>query len=139
MKDEEKIIRICSHIEKINGKLKEEDELYNQLISLNKDNIKKVENEINELKAKINNSIYLEKDEDLISIIFKEKEKEISFSVLCKNTDLFRVAFDKFKSKYNEIDEDEYDFFFNQKAIELSDTLKQIGLKNGDIINLVKK
>ena len=79
MKDEEKIRRICSHIEKINGKLKEEDELDNQLISLNKDNIKKVENEINELKAKINNSIYLEKDEDLISIIFKEKKKKYLF------------------------------------------------------------
>ena len=138
MKDEEKIRRIRLHIEKINGKLKEEDERDNQKISLNKDNIKKVENEINELKAKINNSIYLEKGEDLISIIFKEKEKE-SFSVFCKNTDLFRVAFDKFKSKYNEIDEDEYDIKFNQKIIELSDTLKQIGLKNGDIINLVKK
>ena len=139
MKEDEKIRTICSHIEELNKKLKEDEDLENQYISSIKNNIEKTENEIRELNSKINSSILLEKEEYLISLIFKVVEKDISFSVLCKNTDLFRVAFDKFKEKYSDIDEDVYNIIFDNSVVKLEYSLDKYGLKNGDIINLIRK
>ena len=139
MKEDEKIRTICSHIEELNKKLKEDEELENRRISSIKNNIEKTENEIRELNSKINSSIYLKKEEYLISLIFKVVEKDISFSVLCKNTDLFRVAFDKFKEKYSDIDEDVYNIIFDNSVVKLEYSLDKYGLKNGDIINLIRK
>ena len=46
MKEDEKIRTICSHIEELNKKLKEDEDLENQYISSIKNNIEKTENEI---------------------------------------------------------------------------------------------
>ena len=139
MKKDEKIRTICSHIEELNKKLKEDEELENQYISSIKNNIEKTENEIRELDSKIKSSIYLEKEEYLISLIFKVVEKDISFSVLCKSTDLFRVALVKFKEKYSDIDVDEYNIIFDNSVVKLEYSLDKYGFKNGDIINLNRK
>ena len=139
MKEDEKIRTICSHIEELNKKLKEDEELENQYISSIKNNIEKTENEIRELDSKIKSSIYLEKEEYLISLIFKVVEKDISFSVLCKSTDLFRDALEKFKKKYSDIDVDEYNIIFDNSVVKLEYSLDKYGFKNGDIINLIRK
>ena len=48
------------------------------------------DNEIKQLKTKIENfPIDIKEGEELISIIFRSLEEDINFSVICKNTDKF--------------------------------------------------
>ena len=139
LSDEQKIQEICNHIRETNKVLKQFDDTFNKSTNLIKDEIFIKDVEINELKPKINNSIYLTQGEKLVSIIFRDEEKDLTTSVFCKNTDKFLLAFKKLSDRYEQINLEDYDLFCNKIQIDLDKTFDENGLKNGDKVNLIKK
>ena len=137
--DEKRIKSVCDHIKSINKNLKEDDDLENTYDNFVKKNLLDREEEIKKIKSKIKYSIYLKEGEKFVSVFFKDEKNEINCPVFCKNTDKFMLAFNKLKNKYKQINENEYDLYFNKRLIELDKTFDENGLKNGDKINLIKK
>lgn len=80
----------------------------------------------------------LSKNEQLMSVIFQSNNQEIHNSIICKNTDHFttivNLLYDKFP-KYRKI---ECFFLFNGKKINEYNTLKELNIKDGDVIMLNK-
>ena len=137
--DEQKIQSVLNHIKTTNNDLKDDDELENKYGNLIKNDIQLKDKEIDKLKSKMKYSIYMKEGEKFVSVFFKDETNATICSVFCKNTDKFMLAFNKLRNKYKQINENEYDLYYNQKLIDLNKTFDENGLKNGDKINLVKK
>ena len=93
--------------------------------------------EIKELKQSLSRFPFqLSKNEQLMSVIFQSSNQEIHCSIICKNTDNFttvvNLLFDKFP-KYRKL---ACFFLFNGKKINEYNTLKELNIKDGDVIML---
>ena len=97
------------------------------------------EREIKELKAKLEKSIQIGVDEELISIIFIEQEENVHYSVICKNTDKLSAPEDKLFKKFPNLKDYDYDYYFNKKRVKKGRNLKENNITNGDILTLKKR
>ena len=123
-------------------KLNEEEQNNNKTlksISNNKNENNQLIQEINDLKEKIRRyRIILEENEELISIIFSYEEKNIFYSMICKNTDTINNLEEKLYNKFPELSGNENIFLFNGKIINKFQTFDDIKIKNGDMIIINK-
>lgn len=96
------------------------------------------EKELKEFKSKL--PFELNKDEKIMNVIIKSSDQQILFPIICKNTDLFtRLESELYKvEEYKNYKEDDNYFLINGNKINKYNTLEQNGIKNNDIIILVK-
>ena len=76
----------------------------------------------------------LEKNEKLMSIIFKTINEKINFSIICKNTDKFQDLENYFCKEYPEYSSIEIEYLYNGKHIDKFQTLENYNIKNGKTI-----
>ena len=95
--------------------------------------------DILDIKDKINECQTSDIGDEYVSLIFKETKKNILYSVVCKDTDKFIIAFNELKRKYRDLNENEYECKCGDKIIYLDKSLIENQLNNSDIINLEKK
>ena len=104
-----------------------------QNISLNKNKIYELENEIKILK-----SYFLPYGEQLLSIKIISMDQKIDLPIIIKNTEYFSEIEKKLYKKYPEFTETENYFLVNGTRINRLKTLKENNIKNNDILTLVK-
>ena len=71
-----------------------------------------------------------------MSIIFKYDEKKIIYSVVCKNTDKLAIAEDKLFEKYQDLKDEDFDYYIDSKRIKKSKTFKDANITNGSLITM---
>ena len=139
LKDEKNNL-LKKELEKL--KLNEDERNNNQIlksISNNKNENDQLYQEINELKEKLNRyPIILEKNEELISIIFCYKEKNRFYSMICKNTDSINNLEEKLYKEFPELSGNSNSFLFKGKNIDKFQTFNDNKIKNGDMIIINK-
>lgn len=147
---ENKIRKIESIIEERKEYLDEEKKILkkfkNDFKKYSYSNINMMEEKINNFKKKIKektleinqlnfNIIYLNSNENLISVIFTEK-KNILYSFVCKNTDEFSKIESSFYDIYPHYKDIRKFYLVNDNKIDTSKTLEENNINNGDIIEL---
>ena len=130
--------------EKDNKKLKKELNKYknnkfafdNFIELMNELKIK--EKKLNEIKSQL--KFELNEGEKLMTVIFMESNYKIIQSFICKNTDKFIRLEDLVYQieEYKDYKESENFFLVDGRKINRYNTLEQNGIKNGDVITLVK-
>jgi hypothetical protein len=132
----------------INGLLKNEIKIFydSQYIKEDKDNsnkdiiIKKQENKINKLKAKLSRYPFeLLKGEKLISVILTSSDQKIHCSIICKNTEKFIKLEEKLYNNYPEYSDSDNYFMVNGNIISKFKTLDENNIKDSDNIILIKE
>ena len=100
--------------------------------------LESTEKELKELKSKL--PFEIKKDEQIMTIIIKSHDQKILIPILCKNTDVFtRLESELYKiEEYKEYKEEDNIFLFKGNKINKYKTLEQNGIKNNDIVMLVK-
>ena len=106
--------------------------------------LKQKEDEINDLKHKINNledkikryPFILEKNEYLMTIIFYSKDQKVHYSMICKNTDTINKLEEKLYEKYPFLSENENNFECNGNVLDKNQSFEINKIKNGDILIL---
>ena len=96
-------------------------------------NIIELENEIKLFRKYCNFS----EGEKLISIKFISSEKDIDYSLIIKNTEIFLKIECMLYEKYPKYTETENYFVVGGNKINRGKTLKQNNIKNNDIITLI--
>ena len=132
-------------IKELEIKLKEKDNIINEekirnnnlnmkieKISLNKNKILELENEIKLLK-----SYFLPNGEKLLSIKIISMDQKINLPVIIKNTEYFSEIEKKLYKVYPEYTETDNYFLVNGERINRLRTLEQNNIKNNDILTLV--
>ena len=76
--------------------------------------------------------------EKMISVIFRNIEKDIIYSIICKDTDIFAKIEMQLYEKYPEFRESENFFIANGTIINKYKSLKENGIKDNDILLLNK-
>ena len=96
------------------------------------------EKELKEFKSKL--PFELNKDEKIMNVIIKSNDQRILFPIICKNTDLFiRLESELYKvEEYKNYKEEDNYFLINGNKINKYSTLEENGIKNNDIILLIK-
>ena len=96
------------------------------------------EKELKEFKSKL--PFELNKDEKIMNVIIQSSDQNILFPIICKNTDLFtRLESELYKvEEYKNYKEGDNYFLINGNKINKYNTLEQNGIKNNDIIMLIK-
>ena len=109
-------------------------------IKINNDKFNELLEEIR-IKDKIisNYPIKLLDGEKLISAIFVSSDKNIHYSIICKNTDKFSKIENMLYDAYPELIESENNFLINGKLINKYKSLDFNNIKNNDIIMVMKK
>ena len=109
---------------------------YDKLIGL----LTQKENIIYDLKEKIKRyPCILEKNENLLSIIFYSVDQKVNYSMICKNTDSISKLEGKLYEKYPNLSERENNFLFKGEIINKLQSFEKGNIKNGDIIILNQK
>ena len=133
-------INLKKELEKL--KLNEDERNNNQIlksISNNKKENDQLYQEINELKEKLNRyPIILEKNEELISIIFHYEEKNRFYSIICKNTDSINNLEEKLYKEFPELSGNNISYLFRGKIIDQFQNFDDNKIKNGDMIIINK-
>ena len=111
--------------------IENKDELFQNLLLKDK--------EISELKKKLENCILLSEGEELISIIFIYEEKNVHYSIICKNVDNLPFAEQKLFEKFPEMKPEEYDYYINDTRLKRGFTFKERNINNGAIITVKKR
>ena len=123
-------------------KLNEDERNNNQILKSLSDNKNKKDQlykEINDLKEKLNRyPIILEKNEELISIIFCYEEKNRFYSMICKNTDSINNLEEMLYKEFPEISDNNNSFLFKGKIIDKFQNFDNNKIKNGDLV-IIKK
>ena len=93
------------------------------------------ENEINNLKTKLSRyPCDLNFNEKLISIIFITSDQKVHHSIICKNTDNFKIVKDKLFENYPEYKKIKLLYTSNGHYVDESKSLEENKIKNNDII-----
>ena len=102
--------------------------------------IREKEDIIKDLNEKIKRFPFiLEKDEKIISIIFKSVEHKINYSLICKNTDNIHKLEEELYKQYPNLTEKDNYFFYKDQQINKFKNFESINLKNGDILIINSK
>ena len=144
LKEKEKELNEQKNLNKIlNQKIK--DLQNNSMTSDNKENlyqlmeeIREKDKEIKELKSNL--PFEISKGEKLMSVIFISFDQKIHYSVICKNTDKFNRLENVLYNieEYKEYLNSENYFLLKGNKINKYLTLEENGIKNSDIITLIK-
>ena len=122
-------------IGELNEKIKMLENLNNKdyIIQL-MDKIIKKDEEIEELKSKI--PFDLSKGEKLMSVIFISSKKDLMYSIICKNTDIFNKLVNILYKKYPMHMNSDNFFICNAKKVNEYQTLENNGIEDHAIIVL---
>ena len=122
-------------IGELNEKIKMLENLNNKdyIIQL-MDKIIKKDEEIEELKSKI--PFDLSKGEKLMSVIFISSKKDLMYSIICKNTDIFNKLVNILYKKYPMHMNSDNFFICNGKKVNEYQTLENNGIEDHAIIVL---
>ena len=122
-------------IGELNEKIKMLENLNNKdyIIQL-MDKIIKKDEEIEELKSKI--PFDLSKGEKLMSVIFISSKKDLMYSIICKNTDIFNKLVNILYKKYPMHMNSDNFFICNGKKVNEYQTLENNGIEDNAIIVL---
>ena len=126
--------------ERINNVKKELMELkFDKLndIKVVKDKFKVYKNIINGIKLNI--PLLSNPKEKLMSVIFNSFDENIQYSFACKNTDKFSKIESLLYEKYPQYKNVNKDFILNGNKIDISESLEDNNIQNGDIIILNMK
>jgi len=97
------------------------------------------ENEINQMKLKLNNNkTNLFSLDDVIIINFVSTEHSINKGIKCLETDTFAEVEEKFYQIYNEFRDTNNTFTINGRTILRFKSLKENKFKDGDSVILIK-
>jgi len=118
-------------IDELKMKLKNEEKNSKKLNESQKNEILKLEQEINLVK-----SYFLSEDENLICIKFISVDQKINFTTLAKSTDPFSKIEQILYKKYPDYLETENMFLFNGMKINKNKTIEQNNIKNNGQILL---
>ena len=148
-----------NNIQKSNNEIKN---YINKIETLNK-NIQKLSSENNDLKTKINSQnninandpneivrlykkieelnekikrypLVLEKDEEMLSVVFMSMSQKFTYSMICKNTDTIHALESELYTKFPELSETENYFLCKGTVANKFKKFKELKIKNGDII-----
>ena len=113
---------------------------YDKLINLlnkKEDEINDLKNSINELKEIIKRYPFiLEKNENLMAIIFYSVDQKVHYPMICKNTDTIHKLEEKLYEEYPNLSERENYFLCKGGVINKFQSFEKNKIKNGDIIIL---
>ena len=111
------------------GEINNKDDLLKNLLEKDK--------EIKELKTKLENAIILKEGEELISIVFFYEDKNIHYSIWCKDSETLAIAENKLCEKYPELkEEDDIQYSCKGGKVKKKKTFKENKISNGDVITL---
>lgn len=124
--------QLMEQIKYLNNRLREIE--YQKVLDINKNKDKIIElmEELKNIKSKC--PIELLSGEELFSIIFKNIEKNILYSIICKNTDIFVKIESMLYEKYPNLKESENTFTINGVKINKYKNLKENGIQDNSII-----
>ena len=130
----------CKEKENIKLSLEKFNDISNNINELKyKNEIYIKDLEINELKMKLSRYPFeLNDKEEIISVIFISKDESVIFSVLCKNTDNFLNAVEKFYEKYPEYKGDSL-FMVDNNIIDIYKNFIENNIGNNSIIKIIKE
>ena len=102
------------------------------------DDLKIKEKKLNEIKSQL--KFDLAEGEKLMTVIFTSTKQDCLQSFICKNTDQFSRLESLLyqKEEYKEYKQIENYFLVRGIKINRYETLEEIGIKNNDIITIVK-
>ena len=113
---------------------------YDKLINLlnkKEDKINDLEKKINELKETIKRYPFiLEKNENLMAIIFYSVDQKVHYPMICKNTDTIHKLEEKLYTEYPNLSERENYFLCKETLLNKFKSFEKNKIKNGDIIIL---
>ena len=126
---------------KENSELKEKIEQLNFRIN-NQINNSNIQNKMNELYEKILDleeklkrfPFILEKNEQLMSIIFSSVDQKIHYSIVCKNTDKIHKLEEELYREYPQFSETDNYFMCKGKVLNKFHSFEKNNIKNGDVI-----
>ena len=142
-KENEKLRHELEEEKKINKNLEEKiknlQNISNQLSGYNNE-LKKKEVLLNEKntemsKLKLRYPFELLDGEKMISITFISFDELIQYSIICKNTHVFREIKNMFYDKYIEYKDRNGVFLIKGKKIDSNKTLEENNINNGDVIS----
>ena len=97
--------------------------------------ISELNEQIKDLNEKLNRYPFiLEKEERILSIIFTSVSQKINYSIVCKNTDTIHKLEAELYKEYPELAETNYYFICKGSVVNKFKKLKELNIKNGDII-----
>ena len=96
------------------------------------DKVKVKENVINDIKLNI--PIEIKSGEKMMSVVFIYADKDICYSVICKNTDHFSKIEKIFYDKYPEYKNTKNYYVVNGRVIDVKKTLDDNKIKDSDNI-----
>jgi len=132
-----------SKINELNGKINDLQKITNKNDNMVNtlqlfEEIREKEKEIKEIKSNL--PFDISKGEKLMSVIFVSDDQKIHYSIICKNTDKFNRLENILYNveEYKSYLQSENYFLLNGKKINKYLTLEENGIKNSDIITLMK-
>ena len=140
--EKEKNINAQKNIQELNEKLLKYEHNFNnddKLLQLKNELLLK-DKEIKELKEI--NARYpfeLQKDENMISVMFISVNQAVNCSLICKNTDIFKNVENLLYDRYPGYRNFENDFFYNGIIVDKNKSLEENEIKDGTKIILIRK
>ena len=112
----------------------------NNINNSNDSEIVKLYKRIDELTEKIKRYPFvLEKDEEMLSVVFMSGSQKFTYSMICKNTDTIHALESQLYTRFPELSETENYFLCKGTIANKFKKFKELKIKNGDIIIINQK
>ena len=129
----QQIFQLQNNMNNINFSNNQNNNSIDSLIKL----VKAKEDLINNLNEKLKRFPFiLEKNENLMSVIFSSVNQKVNYSIVCKNTDTIHNLEVKLYQEFPSLYESENYFLCKGQIINKFKTFEEYKIKNGDIILL---
>ena len=129
----QQIFQLQNNMNNINFSNNQNNNSIDSLIKL----VKAKEDLINNLNEKLNRFPFiLEKNENLMSVIFSSVNQKVNYSIVCKNTDTIHNLEVKLYQEYPNLCDSENYFLCKGQIISKFKTFEEYKIKNGDTILL---
>ena len=104
-------------------------------INANESELLRLYKKIEELTEEIKRYPFvLEKDEEMLSVVFMSISQKFTYSMICKNTDTINKLESELYTKFPELSETENYFLCKGIVAKKFKKFKELNIKNGDII-----
>ena len=134
-------LNLINQIQQLINKFNSENN--NQIISNNSNTYLEMLNlykQISELNEKLKRYPFaLEKGEKMMSVIFSSVDKNIHYSIVCKNTDKINKLEEELYKEYPQFSETDNYFMCKGKVLNKFHTFESNNIKNGDVIVVNQK
>ena len=112
----------------------------NNINNSNDSEIVRLYKRIDELTEKIKRYPFvLEKDEEMLSVVFMSGSQKFTYSMICKNTDTIHALESQLYEIFTELSETENYFLCKGTIANKFKKFKELKIKNGDIIIINQK